>query len=161
MRLSKVGTTSRLLAGLDSLVQGTSTDATGSNIKASAKPTRRRVIPPPFQVHVHQCPECGKSTVQTSRGEMELAKADIERVECDSQIKRPGQRNTSTIPPGRRTEVLERDRFRCQAPGCGNSRFLEIHHVKSRARGGGNDLDNLVTLCSGCHRLHHEGKLKT
>ncbi len=150
-----------LLAGLESLAQGTSTSVTKGDKNTSAKPTRRRVFPPPFQVHVHKCPECGKSTVQTSRGEMEMSRADIERAECDSQIKRPGQRNTSTIPPGRRTEVLERDRFRCQAPGCGNSRFLEIHHVKSRSRGGGNELDNLITLCSGCHRLHHEGRLKT
>jgi hypothetical protein len=150
-----------VLAGLDSLVKGTSTTATASNKIVSAKPTRRRVFPPPFQIHVHQCPECGKSTVHTSRGEMEMSRADTERAECDSQIKRPGQRNTSTIPPGRRTEVLERDRFVCQAPGCGNSRFLEIHHVKSRSQGGGNELDNLITLCSGCHRLHHEGRLKT
>ncbi len=149
-----------LLAGLDSLVQGTSTVTTELNEMTYAKPTRRRVFPPLFQIHVHQCPECGKSTVQTSRGEMELSKADTARAECDGQIKRPGQRNTATIPPGRRMEVLERDRFRCQAPGCGNSRFLEVHHVKSRSRGGGNKLDNLITLCSGCHRLHHEGRLK-
>ena len=148
-----------LLAGLDSLVQGTSTVATDSDKKIYAKPTRRRVFPPPFQVHVHKCPDCGKSTVQTSRGELEMSQADIERAECDGQIKQPGQRNVATIPPGRRTEVLERDRFRCQSPGCGNSRFLEVHHVISRSRGGGNGLDNLITLCSGCHRLHHEGRL--
>jgi len=150
-----------LLAGLDSLVRGTSNPATACNKKVSTKPTRRRVFPPPFQIHVHKCPECGKSSVQTSRGEMEMSRADTERAECDAQIKRPGQRNTSTIPPGKRTEVLERDRFVCQAPGCGNSRFLEIHHVKSRSRGGSNELDNLITLCSACHRLHHEGRLKT
>jgi len=149
-----------LLAGLDSLVRGTSIIATECDKTSSTKPTRRRVFPPPFQVHVHQCPDCGKSTVQTSRGEMEMSQADTERAECDGQIKRPGRRNTATIPPGRRTEVLERDRFRCQAPGCGNSRFLEVHHIKSRSRGGGNELDNLITLCSGCHRLHHEVRLK-
>jgi hypothetical protein len=149
-----------LLAGLDSLVRGTPNSATEGNEKTSAAQTRRRVFPPPFQIHVHRCPECGKSTVQTSRGEMEISNADAERAECDGRIKRPGQRNTATIPPGRRTEVLERDRFRCRAPGCGNSRFLEIHHVKPKSRGGGNELGNLITLCSGCHRLHHEGRLK-
>ncbi len=149
-----------LLAGLDSLVQGTSTVTTKGGKRTYVKPTRRRVFPPPFQVHVQRCPECGKSTVQTSRGELEISKADAERAECDGRIKRPGRNNAATIPPGRRTEVLERDRFRCQAPGCGNSRFLEIHHVKPKSRGGGNELENLVTLCSGCHRLHHEGKLR-
>jgi len=149
-----------LLAGLDSLVQGTSNPATESNEKTSDESTRRRVFPPPFQIHVHRCPECGKSTVQTSRGEMEISTADAERAECDGRIKRPGQSNTATVPPARRTEVLERDRFRCRAPGCDNSRFLEVHHVKPKSRGGGNELENLITLCSGCHRLHHEGRLK-
>ena len=149
-----------LLAGLDALAKGTSNHATASDEKTSAKPARRRVFPAPFQVHVHQCPECGKSTVQTSRGEIEISKADAERTECDARIKRPGHPNAATIPPTLRIEILSRDRFRCRAPGCGNSRFLEVHHVKPRSAGGGNDPDNLVTLCSACHRLHHERRLR-
>lgn len=146
-----------LLAGLEELVQGTLKSTTACDEKPSAKPTRRRVFPAPFQVHVHQCPECAKSTVQTSRGEMELSPADAKRAQCDARIKRPGEPNSSTIPPARRSEVLRRDRFRCQSPGCHHSRFLEVHHLKPRSQGGGNELENLVTLCSGCHRLHHEG----
>ena len=149
-----------LLAGLEVLVQGTSDHASDCDKNTYAKVTRRRVFPAPFQVHVHRCPVCRKSTVQTSRGEMEISKADAERTECDSRIKLPGQPNAATIPPARRTEVLCRDRFRCQTPGCRNSRFLEVHHIKPRSAGGGNDPDNLVTLCSACHRLHHEGRLR-
>jgi hypothetical protein len=148
------------LAGLDALVQGTSNPATNCNDKRYTIPTRRRVFPAPFQVHVHRCPECAKSMVQTSRGEMEISKADAGRVECDSRVKRPGHPNAATIPPNRRIAVLSRDRFHCQSPGCRNSRFLEVHHIKPRSLGGRNDLDNLVTLCSACHRLHHEGRLR-
>jgi 5-methylcytosine-specific restriction endonuclease McrA len=52
--------------------------------------------------------------------------------------------------------VLARDRHRCQGPGCGRTRFLEIHHKRPRAEGGTNDAANLVTLCAACHRWWHE-----
>jgi 5-methylcytosine-specific restriction endonuclease McrA len=68
----------------------------------------------------------------------------------------PGKRNTATIPPAIRRKVLARDRHCCRAPGCGHTKFLEVHHIRSRADGGGNDLENLITLCSACHRLGHE-----
>jgi 5-methylcytosine-specific restriction endonuclease McrA len=44
--------------------------------------------------------------------------------------------------------------------GCGQTRFLEIHHLVPRAAGGKNRQDNLVTLCASCHRLLHEKYLK-
>ncbi|MBU2502534.1 HNH endonuclease, partial [bacterium] len=52
--------------------------------------------------------------------------------------------------------VLARDGHRCQGPGCTNTRFLEVHHVLPRARGGTNRPDNLITLCSACHRHIHD-----
>ena len=111
---------------------------------------------PHFQIHVHKCPECEKATIQTSRGELTCSQADLARVECDSRVKKPGKRNQATIPPAVRRAVLARDRFRCQAPGCGNTRFLEVHHLTPRHLGGGNGIDNLFTLCSACHGLVHE-----
>jgi hypothetical protein len=35
-------------------------------------------------------------------------------------------------------------------------RFLEVHHLKPRSRGGGQEAANLVTLCACCHQLLHE-----
>ncbi|MFN2371745.1 MAG: HNH endonuclease [Candidatus Krumholzibacteriia bacterium] len=69
---------------------------------------------------------------------------------------RRGHRNAATIAPRVRREVLARDRHRCQGPGCGRTRFLEVHHVVPRERGGTNASANLVTLCAACHRLWHE-----
>jgi len=111
---------------------------------------------PPFQVHIHQCPDCSKATVSTSKGELVVGQDVVERALCDSQMDEPGKRNTATIPPAIRRKVLARDRHCCRAPGCGHTRFLEVHHIRSRADGGGNDLENLITLCSACHRLGHE-----
>jgi 5-methylcytosine-specific restriction endonuclease McrA len=85
-----------------------------------------------------------------------LDRADSARVQCDAQVSVPGKRNTTTIAPRVRREVLARDDHRCQAPGCHHRQFLEVHHVVPRARGDGNRAENLITLCSGCHRLWHE-----
>ena len=151
-----------LLAGLEALVQeraaGTSSDATVCHGEGCGKPTRRRAGIAPFQVHVHQCPDCGKSTLPTRRGELPMGPADAARVCCDSVVRVAGKRAAATIPPRVRAEVLARDRHRCRAPGCGNTRFLEVHHLRPRSRGGGNGPANLITLCAGCHRLHHRRK---
>jgi 5-methylcytosine-specific restriction endonuclease McrA len=111
---------------------------------------------PPVQIHVHENAETGRMTVQTNAGERELSRAETERMRCDAAVCEHGGRNRTTIPPRVRREVLARDQHRCQAPGCGRTRFLEVHHIKPRQNGGGNQPENLVTLCAACHRLFHE-----
>jgi 5-methylcytosine-specific restriction endonuclease McrA len=111
---------------------------------------------PPFQIHIHQCPDCSKATVSTSKGELPVSKDVMKRAHCDSQIDEEGKRNTSTIPPATRRKVLARDRHCCRVPGCEHTKFLEVHHIQPREYGGGNDPENLITLCSACHRLMHE-----
>lgn len=64
-------------------------------------------------------------------------------------------------------KTLERDKFTCQ--DCGKKdeldkykgweksgdTILEIHHIKPKNAGGTSELDNLITLCKGCHsRIH-------
>jgi hypothetical protein len=111
---------------------------------------------PPVQIHVHESE--GRMTVQTHAGEREMGRADSERICCDATICENGKRNTTTVPPRIRRQVLGRDRHRCQAPGCDRTRFLEVHHLTPRSRGGGHHPDNLITLCGSCHRLWHERK---
>jgi 5-methylcytosine-specific restriction endonuclease McrA len=111
---------------------------------------------PPVQIHVHENAETGRMTVQTDAGERELSRAESERMRCDAAVCEHGGRNTTTIPPRVRREVLTRDNHRCQAPGCGRTRFLEVHHIVARRNGGSNQAENLTTLCAACHRLYHE-----
>jgi hypothetical protein len=42
---------------------------------------------------------------------------------------------------------------------CGQTRWVEVHHVIPVSHGGQNTLDNLVTLCSGHHKIVHSKKL--
>jgi 5-methylcytosine-specific restriction endonuclease McrA len=109
---------------------------------------------PPVQIHVHD--NGGRMTVQTEAGERALSRAEADRMRCDAAVCHQGGRNKKTIPPRLRREVLARDQHHCQAPGCVRTRFLEVHHIIPRNRGGNNQPDNLTTLCSSCHRLWHE-----
>ena len=45
------------------------------------------------------------------------------------------------------------DNWRCQS--CGRAGRLEVHHVKAMRDGGGHELENLRTLCRGCHIAIH------
>ena len=57
-----------------------------------------------------------------------------------------------------RRQVFQRDNWRCRA--CGKAGRLEAHHVQPLHKGGAPfDLDNLETLCRGCHIEAHRRKL--
>ncbi|MHC9541340.1 MAG: HNH endonuclease [Vulcanimicrobiota bacterium] len=63
------------------------------------------------------------------------------------------------IPAPLRKKVLLRDGCTCQAPECGRKIFLTIHHLIAFALCGIHSISGLLTLCSRCHALVHEGKL--
>jgi 5-methylcytosine-specific restriction endonuclease McrA len=48
-----------------------------------------------------------------------------------------------------RDEALARDGYRCIE--CRGRENLDVHHIKSRRKGGTDALENLVTLCEKCH----------
>jgi 5-methylcytosine-specific restriction endonuclease McrA len=52
-----------------------------------------------------------------------------------------------------RERVLRRDGWRCQF--CGSRTNLEVHHQEFRSHSGEDSIDNLITLCSGCHSSLH------
>ncbi len=50
-------------------------------------------------------------------------------------------------------QVLKRDGWRCQV--CGNMQNLQVHHLKLRSQSGGDEEQNLITLCAECHEQMH------
>ncbi|MFI9380768.1 DUF222 domain-containing protein [Kutzneria sp. NPDC052558] len=108
---------------------------------------------------------------QEQRGTADLAgmgplnAASVRRIACDSTILRVvlGARSevldigraSRTIPNAIRRALIIRDKG-CAFPGCGRKpRQCHAHHVVEWADGGPTSLDNLVLLCSACHRLIH------
>jgi 5-methylcytosine-specific restriction endonuclease McrA len=56
-------------------------------------------------------------------------------------------------------EVLTRDDWRCQS--CGALQHLEVHHIRFRSGLGGDNRENLITLCTKCHgEVHQKGTMK-
>jgi len=51
-------------------------------------------------------------------------------------------------------DARRRDGYRCTKCGKSEGRLI-AHHIKPLGHGGKNELDNLTTLCPGCHRIAH------
>lgn len=49
--------------------------------------------------------------------------------------------------------------YRCAVPNCNFDSVLEIHHILPRAKGGTDDLSNLIVLCPNHHSLADKGFL--
>jgi hypothetical protein len=69
-------------------------------------------------------------------------------------------RRTRSIPSAIARGLWLRDAG-CRVPGCGRKRHLHAHHIHGWAEGGPTRLSNLVLVCSGHHRMIHEGKLSS
>jgi hypothetical protein len=116
---------------------------------------------PSRMIHVTTCRSCARTTQTGSGATFDLAASERELALCDAVVcdDERGERATHTIPPVTRRKVMQRDQARCRVPGCRAARCLDVHHLVPRAHGGGHDASNLVVLCSGHHRLLHEGIL--
>jgi hypothetical protein len=74
----------------------------------------------------------------------------------------PALRHERLTESGERPEyfrVYRRDAFRCASPVC-RPRHVTPHHLQFRSRGGGDEDENVASLCVWCH-LHgvHEGRI--
>jgi hypothetical protein len=136
--------------------RGSADKDSGTNSGSSSLEFTRVNSSSPYQIVIYKCDVCGRGQVETSQGSRELKPAKVAAAECDAKVLVPGRRNRVTIPAALRRAVLVRDRHRCQMPGCGRTRFLEVHHKVARSVGGKNCPDNLITLCSACYQLQHE-----
>ena len=76
-------------------------------------------------------------------------------VDADAEVLDVGRR-TRAWPAAMRRAALARDR-RCQVPGCGATRFLDVHHLVHWIDGGPTSLENAACVCRRCHVLLHEG----
>ena len=100
--------------------------------------------------------------LDTPEGAVPLTGADACLL-CDGECSPADEHAAAVVrdvatPPALRRRVLARDGHRCRC--CGSKRGLMVHHVHYRSRGGRTRSSNLVTLCTRCHALVHEGLLR-
>jgi hypothetical protein len=67
-------------------------------------------------------------------------------------------RDQRILPARTRRLIEDRDRG-CRIPGCGATRFVEIHHLDHWADGGATDYHTQVSLCPFHHDAHHRGDI--
>lgn len=104
---------------------------------------------------LQECPKCRQGLLTNSRGDFQVDQALLQSAKCDAVTQLTDGSRRAVIPPRLRRRVMARDDHRCQYPGCRHTRFLQIHHRLPVSQGGKTELDNLVTLCSKCHRRLH------
>lgn len=97
-------------------------------------------------------------------GRMPLDEDDILRAACESRIQPAiddpagftvGIGRTSRVIPAWLRRLVEDRDDGCRFPGCGRTRWTQIHHIIHWAHGGPTNLDNLIVLCGFHHRLVH------
>ena len=60
-----------------------------------------------------------------------------------------------------REYVLFRDNYKCQhCKGKSKDKKLEVHHIVYKSKGGSNKQDNLIALCSICHKKVHNNTIE-
>ena len=129
---------------------------------AATDPATRQ---PPYQIAITRCADCARAWVDAAGQSIELSATELARASCDAELlgRVDGEappRATKTIPPRIRRAVLRRDRGRCRVPGCKNARFVDVHHVVPRGRGGDHAPSRLAAMCSAHHQAAHDGRLK-
>jgi hypothetical protein len=132
-----------------------------SSDSASAAGTTRGSTPSRM-IHITTCRSCQAAASQVGGGRrIPISVTELELASCDATLvdDEDGKRPTQSIPAAVRRQAMERDEHRCRVPGCRSTRNLDVHHLIPRCEGGGHELWNLVVLCSGHHRLHHDGRL--
>ncbi len=119
-----------------------------------------------YRIIEHRCPSCERAWLETRAGRIELDERTRALIECDAEVVAgddsagtPGHLSR-TIPPATRRAVLIRDHGRCTVPGCRHNKYLDLHHIKWRTRGGSHHPLNLATVCSAHHGMIHNGVLR-
>lgn len=126
------------------------------NISAASAADQEGPSRSPYLIVLLACPDCGQARIPTSRGEADAGSALLAAAGCDGVIERPDGIRRQVVLPRFRRLALKRARYTCEAGNCKHTRFLEVHHRVPVASGGRTELDNLIVLCSRCHRNLHE-----
>ena len=120
---------------------------------------------PMYQIAITRCPDCLRAWHDVAGHTIEVSGAELAQASCDADLlgrvdgDKPA-RLTKSIPPRTRRAVLRRDRGRCIVPGCRNARYVDVHHLIARAKGGKHTPTTLAALCSAHHAAAHDGRMR-
>jgi hypothetical protein len=138
-------------------------DAMGAQAALAGKTTsagtdvRRTVV-------LYECRACHRTEVETGAGPIEVGDAAAAALGCGAAVidlatEGRLERRGGPLPAAVARAVRLRDRDRCRVPGCSRRRYVDVHHLVERARGGVHSRKNCLCLCGTHHRMLHERQL--
>jgi hypothetical protein len=115
-------------------------------------------------VVLYECTSCTRTEVETGVGPIEIGEASAAALGCGApvvKLESAGriERRGGPMPSAVARAVRLRDRDRCRVPGCRRRRYVDVHHLDPRSRGGVHSRKNCLCLCTTHHRMLHEGNL--
>jgi hypothetical protein len=145
-----------LLSDGDAL-EAVARDALAAQTDAAPADVRRTVV-------LYECTSCKRTEVETGGGPIEVGDVAAAALACGAPVvdlEREGrlERRGGPLPTAVARAVRLRDRDRCRVPGCTRRRYVDVHHLTERVRGGIHSRKNCLCLCNTHHRMLHERQL--
>jgi len=137
-----------------------------SNLKWGHTDIERALREAELDVAAHECPARDEDWSFSVAADT-VAVPDIDQVQIvkrdkphweNPRLNYNPQARGLTAP--QRVDMLRRDGYACQCPGCPNHLWLETHHIVFYRHGGQTVPENLLVLCTGCHKNVHLGHLR-
>jgi hypothetical protein len=115
-------------------------------------------------VVLYECKACKRTEVETGAGPIEVGDVAAAALGCGAAVidlatEGRLERRGGPLPTAVARAVRLRDRDRCRVPGCSRRRYVDVHHIVERARGGVHSRKNCLCLCGTHHRMLHERQL--
>jgi hypothetical protein len=115
-------------------------------------------------VVLYECRACKRTEIETGAGPIEVGEVAAAALGCGAAVidlatEGRLERRGGPLPTAVARAVRLRDRDRCRVPGCSRRRYVDVHHIVERARGGVHSRKNCLCLCGTHHRMLHERQL--
>jgi hypothetical protein len=146
-----------LLGDADALA-AVARDALAHQAAVGSSPELRRTVV------LYECTSCKRTEMETGAGPIEIDDGSAAALGCGAPVvnlETEGrlQRRGGPMPAAVARAVRLRDRDRCRVPGCCRRRYVDVHHLDPRSRGGVHSRKNCLCLCTTHHRMLHEGNI--
>jgi hypothetical protein len=115
-------------------------------------------------VVLYECKTCQRTEIETGAGPIEVGDVAAAALGCGAAVidlatEGRVERRGGPLATAVARAVRLRDRDRCRVPGCSRRRYVDVHHIVERARGGVHSRKNCLCLCGTHHRMLHERQL--
>lgn len=146
---------------------GNVTAETLEKMKAEARKdvaARNRPVATQMLLEEDEAPEApvealaGRGAICPSQPDLRLVVPDTDTDWQNPRLRFSGEARLTT--PAQRQEVMRRDGYCCSTPGCPHKLWLDVHHIVFYCQGGVTLPENLIVVCTRCHRNIHKGRLK-